>query len=77
MTTYYVATRARYVLVGAADEDAARERGRIELRKKYVDARQCHDRDVWIEIHTVRPATADEIELGRWHAEMVEREAAR
>lgn len=75
MTTYYVATRARYVLVDAADEAEARERGQIELRKQYVDARECRAREVPIEIHTVRPATADEIELGKWHAQMVAQEA--
>jgi len=33
MTTYYVATLARYVLVDAESEADARERGRASLRE--------------------------------------------
>jgi hypothetical protein len=75
MTTYLVATLARYVLVDAPDAAAARELGRPALYELYADVRSRHGRDVPIEIHTVRPATTDEIDLMRWHNEMVAREA--
>ena len=57
MTTYYVATLARYILIQADNEDQARERGRSALT----------DGDAPFGIHTVRLATADEIELSEWH----------
>jgi hypothetical protein len=65
MTAYYVATRAKYVVVDAENEIQARERGQAAL----------HGREVPIEIHTVRPATTDEIDMSKWHDEMVAREA--
>lgn len=72
MTTYYVATRARYVVVDAENETQARELGQAEL---YADLRERLGREVPIEIHTVRPATTDEIDMTKWHNEMVAREA--
>jgi hypothetical protein len=75
MTTYLVATLARYVLVDAPDEATARELGRPALYELYADVRARLGREVPIEIHTVRPATTDEIDLMRWHNEMVAREA--
>lgn len=59
MTTYYVATLAKYVLINAADETEARAKGLPALREIY---------DRWpkhlpIEIRVVRPATEDEIDL--------------
>lgn len=74
MTTYLVATLARYVLVEAANEDAARELGMPKLFELYADLRSKLGRDVPISICTVRPATDDEIELQRFHDEMVTRE---
>jgi len=74
MTTYLVATLARYVLVEAANEDAARELGMPKLFELYVDLRTKLGRDVPINICTVRPATDDEIELQRFHDEMAARE---
>ena len=74
MTTYYVATLARYVLVDAENELDARELGYAALRTLYAsDGR----REEAITVRTVRPATHDEIELWRWHQEMVAAETAR
>lgn len=70
-TTYRVATLASYVLVDAADEDSARIAGQTALQELYADL----GRDVPIEIRTVRLATDDEIELGRWHSANVAEEA--
>lgn len=63
MTTYYVATRAMYVLVDAPNEDEAR----TKALPAFAELRD--DRNAVIEICTVRPATDDEIELARWDAE--------
>ncbi len=76
MTTYYVATLARYVLVDAADEDQARELGQVALHELYADLRIKLGREVTINILTIRPASNDEIQLWRWHHEMVAREQA-
>jgi len=77
LTIWYVATRACYVLVEASDEQAACSDARPALRDLYAGVRERLGRDVPIEIHTVRPATDDEIELWNWHRETVAREAAR
>jgi hypothetical protein len=74
MTTYYVATLARYVLVDAENEEQARQLGQVALHELYADVRERLGNDVPIEIRTIRPATTDEIDLGRWHEEMVARE---
>lgn len=74
MTTYYVATLARYVLVNSEDETQARQLGRLELHDLYADLRERLGREVPINIRTVRPATNDEIDLWNWHHEMVARE---
>ena len=57
MTTYYVATRARYVLVEAENETQARELGQVGLHELYADLREHWGREVPHDIHTVRPAT--------------------
>lgn len=75
MTTYFVATLARYVLVDAENEDQAREVGYSALHELYADLRERLDQEVPINILTIRPATHDEIELWRWHHEMLAREA--
>jgi hypothetical protein len=75
MTTYFVATMARYVLVDAPDEDAARELARPALYELYAETRARLGRDTPIEIQVVRPATTDEIDLMKWHHEMVARHA--
>jgi hypothetical protein len=75
MTTYFVATLARYVLVEAHDETDACERGYAALHDLYADLRERLGKEVPIDILTVRPATDDEIELWRWHHEMLSREA--
>ncbi len=59
MTTYYVATLARYVLVEAENESDARQRGHAALRELNAN--------LPINIRTVRLATADEIEFDRQH----------
>jgi len=63
MTTYYVATLARYVLVDTKDEADARERGGAALHELSPD--------MPINIRTVRLATDDEIEFQRSHDEAV------
>ncbi|WP_425613622.1 hypothetical protein NA78x_003457 [Anatilimnocola sp. NA78] len=68
MTTFYVATRAQYVLVEAADESEASKLGQAALQAMYA-ARL--GKQVTIRICTIRPATADEIQLQRWHNQMV------
>ena len=75
MTTWLVATLARYVLVEAEDESAARDLGQAALYDLYADLRERDGRDVPINILTVRHATDDEIDLWRWHHEMLAREA--
>src|SRR5688572_32875991 len=65
MTTYYVATLARYVLVEAEHEWEARERGYAALYELYDDVRRRFG-NMPVEIRTVRPATDDEIEHMRW-----------
>ena len=74
MTTYFVATMARYVLVKAENEHHARELGHAALHKLYADLREHLGREVPINIQTVRPATDDEIELWRWHHEKLAEE---
>ena len=70
MITYYVATRALYVLVDAENEFDARERAHTAFRG-FGTVRP-------VVIRTVRPATDDEIEFDRQHrmalaAELVDR----
>jgi hypothetical protein len=77
MTAYYVSTLARYVVVEAENETQARERGQVALHELCADLRERLGRDVPIEIHAVRPATTDEIDMTTWHNEMVAREANR
>lgn len=77
MTTYYVATLARYVLVDAEHEAAARELGHAALHELYADLRQRWGKEVPIEIRTIRPATTDEIDLWKWHQQMLAAEKQR
>ncbi len=74
MTMFYVGTLARYVLVEAESEAQAREAGRRALYDLYANLTEKFNHDVLINIRTVRPATPDEIELWRWHQEMVSHE---
>lgn len=75
MTTYYVGTLSRYVLVNAENETLAREQGRIALHDLYADVRERLGKETPIEtpieIRTVRLASDDEIKLGNWHERMV------
>ena len=75
MPQYYVATLACYVLVEAENSDQARELGRSALQDLYADVHQRLGRDVPVNICTVRLATADEIELCKWHRELIASEA--
>ncbi len=72
MTNYYVATRSAYVLVNAADENKAREVGQPALATLF---RESLGRETQFEIRLVRLATADEIELMKWHNEKVAQES--
>lgn len=67
MLTYYVATLSNYVLVNAANETDARQRGHAALVELTGNATP--------NIRTIRLATDDEIELSRWHQEMLDRES--
>jgi hypothetical protein len=77
MTTYYVATLARYVLVNAENETAARDLGFAALHDLYADLRQRWGEEVPLEIRTIRPATSDEIDLCKWHQQMLAKEDER
>lgn len=77
MTTYYVATLARYVLVEAENETDARERGHAALHELYADLRERLGKEVPINILTFRAATDDEIKLWRWHQELTANETER
>lgn len=72
MTTYYVATLARYVLVEAENEDKARRLGGDALAALFAELR----RSINIEIRTVRPATDEEIEFWQWHQKSLDAERA-
>ena len=76
MTTYFVATFARYVLVDAETEARARELGQLALHELFADLRERTGGDVPIHVLTVRPATREEIQLWTWHHERVSREQA-
>jgi hypothetical protein len=71
MTTYYVATLAQYVLVEAEDEDGARALGREVLTQMYDDYREQEKRGIPVQIRTVRMPSDGELELWRWHQEML------
>lgn len=70
MTTYYVATLSRYVLVEAKSEEDARCLGRVALAALFANYRG----DLNIEIRTVRPATDEEIKFWQWHRESLDAE---
>jgi len=76
MTTYLVATLARYVLVDAENETQARELGHAALHELYADMRERLGKEVPINILTIRTATSDEVEVMKWHHEKLAREAA-
>lgn len=77
MITYYVATLARYVLVDAESEAQARALGHAALLELYAHLRQRLGKEVPIEIRTIRQATSDEIDLMKWHHEMLAAEKNR
>jgi hypothetical protein len=71
MTTFYVATLAKYVLVEAENEEHARELGRVGLEKLHAEVGRRLGKDPPVNILVVRPATTDEIEFCRWGEEMI------
>jgi hypothetical protein len=76
MTTHYVATLAKYVLVEAENEEQARELGRTGAREAHAEGGRRIGKDMPVNIPVVRPAATDEIEFCRWGAEMLARERA-
>jgi hypothetical protein len=77
MTTYYVATLAKYVLVEAENEAKARELGRVGGSRSFTPKRGRRiGKEVPVKILVVRPATTDEIEFCRCSEEMLARERA-
>jgi hypothetical protein len=76
MTTFYVATLARYALVEAENEAQARELGRVALDEQHAELRRRLGRDVPVDILVVRPATTDEVEFCRWGEEALAQERA-
>ena len=77
MTTYYVATLAKYVLVESENEEQARELGRAALEKLHAEVGRRIGMEMPVNILVVRPATTDEIEFCRWGEEMLARESLR
>jgi hypothetical protein len=69
MTTYYVATLAHYVLVDAPTADEARVRA-VPLLEQLLEQLRGGPGRFPVAVRTVRPATADEIELMRFDARM-------
>lgn len=74
MTMFYVATRARCVVVEAADETEARRLALPALRALHAEVSARIGRDLPVEVHVVRPATDDEIQLHlEWAREAINR----
>ena len=71
MTMFYVATRASYVVVDASDEAEARRLGHPALQALHADVSARIGRDLPVEIHVVRAARSDEIEMWEWHRELL------
>ena len=77
MTTYLVATLARYVLVDAENKAEAERLGRRDLEELYADIRERAGRDMPVVIRSVREATQEEIDLWNWHHAKLEGELKR
>ena len=75
MTTYLVATLSTYVLVDAQSEHEARSKAREPLNELLAEACKRTGFTGEIPIQTVRHATQQEIDLWRWHHEMLEAES--
>jgi hypothetical protein len=76
MTTYYVATLAKYVLVEAEKKEQACELGRAAPERLHAEAGRTLGKDMPVNIFVVRPATTDEIEFYRWGEETLAQEPA-
>ncbi len=76
MTTYYVATLAKYAHVAAENEEQARELSRAALERLHAEAGRPLGKDMPVNIFVVRPATTDEIGFYRWGEEMLTQERA-
>lgn len=74
MTTYFVATGFRYVLVDVPDESQARELATPKLLELDAGAIERLGDQFELEIHTVREATLEEIDLWSWHHEMIRKD---
>ena len=74
MSTYYVATLARYVLVEAESPSQARELGHPALSELYSAGRVTLGPELPLVVRTVRLASDDEIDTMRWHRESLARE---
>ena len=71
-STFYVATRTRYVLIDAESETEARTEGKVKLQWLYTEEGLPNASS--IDIHVIRIATDDEIELWNSHCENFKRE---
>jgi hypothetical protein len=76
LTTYYVATLAKYVLVEAENEGRDRELGRVGLEKLHAEVGRRLGNDLPVNNLVMRPATTDEIEFCRRGEEMLAQERA-
>ena len=71
MTKFYVATRVRCVVVDAANEPEARELAMPDLQRLQDEVNALSGRNFPVQIHVVRLATDDEIEMYRWSRELL------
>jgi hypothetical protein len=74
-TTFYVATRTRYILIDADIEQEARNEGRVKLQ--WLHTEEGLPNATSIEIHTIRTATDGEIELWNSHCRNLKEEGQR
>ena len=71
MKMYFVSAGFRYVLVEARNEEQARTLAMPKLTELYADMLERFGDQYQINIHTVREATPEEVDLWRWHHEMI------
>lgn len=77
MNMYFVSAGFRYVLVDARNKEQARTLAMPKLIELYADMLERFGSQYPINIHTVREATPEEVELWRWHHEMIRKDAER
>lgn len=66
MEMYYVASSVRYALIFADDEAAAWVAGHEALHQLHVELCEQTGQETPVEIRTLRPATADEMDDWIW-----------